>query len=116
MMNDFSLIAFGLVMGYALALRFQLRGALVLLLCCFAFGVTGCASVPSVPHEVKVPVNICPVVEVPPRPALPISSLPRGSAPADNARAVAQSLEALTAHVEHLETLLAPFNKNKSTK
>lgn len=97
------------VLGYALALRYQLRGALLILLLLAATTLAGCASAPTLPRQVSVPVAVCPVPTVPPRPDLPVAALSKSSTPDQVARAYAQTVEVLAGYAKQLEELLKPF-------
>ena len=61
--------------------------------------------------EVMVPVVVTPEVKVPSRPALPIAEVDSTHHDGEVIRAYVQSILVLQAHVEHLETLLIPYQK-----
>ena len=61
--------------------------------------------------EVMVPVVVTPKVEVPARPALPIAEVDSTHHDGEVMRAYVQSILVLQARIEHLETLLIPYQK-----
>lgn len=95
--------------------RLLLNVALLLLMLAGLSLLTGCATAPTAPQIVQVPVRVpCPQASPlvrPSRPALAAPSVPKSASPSTKAEALDDDLERLQGYAKNLETLLDGCNK-----
>lgn len=71
-----------------------------------AVTLAGCASTPA-PAPVAIPVSSCPALPaLPPKPALPLETLPKGATASQTIEALTQSLAVCTRYSRALETYI----------